>query len=537
MKTLVGIFLLGFILRTVFLDVAPPGFNADEAALGYNAYSLIKTGKDEWGASFPLIFKSFSDYKPGLYVYLAIPFVALLGLNEFSVRLPSILLGSFSIVLIYLLSKELFRKETIALASAFLLSISPWHLHFSRGAWESNLGTFFILLAVYTFVKSLKNNSFLWISAAAFIASMYAYQSSRLVAPCLVLLFTIFYWKKLAIKKNISVVILAAILLLPLIFILPSTAGLARFKGVSIFTDLGPLNRVDEQRGQHQNSSSLGAKFFHNKVNAYAGSFFGHYLDHFSPDFLFIAGGPLKRNKLPDMGQMYIFEIVTLILGIYFLIRNNKNEFDHKRVVFLWLLVAPLASSLTFQTPDSHRAHNMVIPLTLISGLGLGMLWENIWRLTKLTRYLALGIGVLVTCISLAIFLEKYYVHLPKQYALEWEYGFSQVVPYIARSHDKYQRIIITDRYDQPYILLLFYSKYDPAKYQKQNKEIGDNKFGFSTISSFEKYEFRPIGKEEIQNSKNTLFVGTNEEIGDGGNILKVINFPNGMPAFKIVGT
>src|SRR3990167_6642454 len=154
MKVLLVIFLLGFILRVIFLDVVPPGFNADEAALGYNAYSLIKTGKDEWGASFPLVFKSFSDYKPGLYVYLAIPFVALFGLNELSVRLPSILLGSFSIILIYFLAKELFKKETAAQASAFLLSISPWHLHFSRGAWEANVATFFILLGVYAFVKS-----------------------------------------------------------------------------------------------------------------------------------------------------------------------------------------------------------------------------------------------------------------------------------------------------------------------------------------------------------------------------------------------
>jgi len=535
MRILLGIFLLGFILRIVFLDIAPPGFNADEASLGYNAYSLIKTGKDEWGTSFPLVFKSFSDYKPGLYVYLAIPFVWLLGLNEFSVRLPSILLGSFSIALIYFLSKELFKKETVAWACAFLLSISPWHLHFSRGAWESNVGTFFILLGFLTFVKSFKNQRFLWISVIAFIASVYAYQSSRLVAPILVLLLTIFYWEKLLVKKNISVVILAIILSLPLIFILPSTAGLARFKGVSIFSDMGPLNRVNEQRGQHQNSASLGAKLFHNKVEAYAVNFVGHYLDHFSPDFLFTSGGTLKRNKLPDMGQLYIFETVTLSSGLYFLIRN-LNKFNNTKVIFLWLLVAPLASSLTFQTPDSHRSHNMVIPLTLISGLGMGMLWESLQRLAQPIRCLTLSLAVLVVGFSLVSFLEKYYLHLPKQYALEWEYGFSQAVSYIVGSQYKYQKVIITDRYDQPYILLLFYSKYDPIKYIKAEKEIGDNKFGFSTVSSFDKYEFRPIGKEEVQNSKNTLFVGISEEIGEDQTPLKVINFPNGSPVFKIVG-
>lgn len=518
------------------MDIAPPGFNADESALGYNAYSLIKTGKDEWGASFPLVFKSFSDYKPGLYVYLAIPFVALLGLNEFSVRLPSILLGAFSIVLIYLLSKELFKSKTAAFASSFLLSISPWHIHFSRGAWESNVGTFFILLGVLTFIKSFKTQRLLGISAVAFIASMYAYQSSRLVVPVLVLLLLVFYWKKLLIKKNIPVVVLAIILLLPLIFILPSTAGLARFKGVSIFSDTGPLNRVNEERGQHQDSASFKATFFHNKVEAYAGNFVGHYLDHFSPDFLFTSGGSLKRNKLPDMGQMYIFEIVTLIFGLYFLIRN-LNKFNHTKVIFLWFLVAPLASSLTFQTPDSHRSHNMVIPLTLISGLGLGMLWESLPRLTLFVQYLAKSVVVIVIALSLFSYSDRYYLHLPKQYALEWEYGFSQAVTYIARNHDKYQKVVITDRYDQPYILFLFYSKYDPAKYQREEKVIGDNKFGFSTINSFEKYEFRPIGKEEIASSKNTLFIGTSEEIGIDQILLKVINFPNGRPAFKIVGT
>lgn len=534
MRILAGIFLLGFILRFFLLDIAPPGFNADEAALGYNAYSLLQTGKDEWGAGFPFVFRSFSDYKPGLYVYLALPFVAVLGLSELAVRLPSILLGAFSIVLIYFLAKELFKKETVALACAFILAISPWHIHFSTGAWEANVATFFILVGVLSLVKSFQKRGFLWISALAFVASMYTYQSARLVVPVLIVSLIIFYRKKLMIKKTIPVAALTFILLLPLVLILPSNAGTARFKGVSIFSDQGPLNRVNEERGEHKSPASFWAKLFHNKAEVYTESFIGHYLDHFSPDFLFLSGGPLKRNKGPDMGQMYIFEIVTLVLGLYFL---TKNRFNDTKVILLWLIIAPLASSLTFQTPDSHRSHNMVIPLILISGLGLGMLWENFLHTGRYKRYLVKGLVIVVILLSLLIFLEKRYVHMPEKYALEWEYGFSQVVPYIVQNQDKYRKIIITDRYDQPYILMLFYSKYDPAKYQKEYKAIGDNKYGFSTISSFGKYEFRPIGKEEISNSKNTLFIGTEEELGTNGNLLKVINFPDGKPAFKIVGT
>lgn len=534
MKILVGIFLLGFFLRIILLDIAPPGFNADEAALGYNAYSLFKTGKDEWGARFPLVFRSFSDYKPGLYVYLALPFVAVFGLSELAVRLPSVLLGAFSVVLVYFLAKELFKKETAAIASAFLLSISPWHLHFSRGAWEANVATFFILLGILMFLKSFKKHSLLWVSSIAFVASMYTYQSPRLVVPALVLLLVVFYWKVLFVKKNIPVGILVTILSVPLIFVLTSTTGLARFQGLSIFSDTGPINRVNEERGQHQNPSGFWIRFFHNKIEVYAGSFSNHYLDHFNPDFLFISGDFLKRNKIPTVGQMYVFEIVTLVLGLYFLLRG---KFNNIKVIFFWLIVAPLASSLTYQTPSSLRAHNMVIPLTLISGLGLAMLWQNLLHLTKYIKYPALGIVILVVGFFMVTYLDRYYIHLPQTYALEWEYGFSQVIPYVVSNQDKYQKIIITDRYDQPYILFLFYSGYNPAKYIGLSKKIGGNKFGFTTISSFDKYEFRPIGKEEILQSKDTLFVGTDQEIGEGGTLLKVINFPNGLPAFKIVGT
>ena len=65
----------------------------DEAALGYNAYSILETGRDEYGQILPIIFKSFGDYKPGFYVYLTLPFIKVFGLNELSVRLPSIILG------------------------------------------------------------------------------------------------------------------------------------------------------------------------------------------------------------------------------------------------------------------------------------------------------------------------------------------------------------------------------------------------------------------------------------------------------------
>lgn len=534
MKILGAIFLLGFLLRFLFLDISPPGFNADEAALGYNAYSLLKTGNDEWGEKFPLVFKSFSDYKPGLYVYLAMPFVAVFGLNELAVRLPSILLGSLSIVMIYFLSKELFKRDWVALATALLLAISPWHIHFSRGAWETNIATFFMLLGVLAFIKSFRNRLYLWLAVIAFIASMYTYQSPRLVVPALAILLLPFFWRKLLIKQNVFLAVSGIILLIPLIFIITGTAGLARFQGLSIFSDKGPLNRVNQERGQHQDPSSLLVRLFHNKGEVYTGNFIKHYLDHFDPNFLFTTGDSLKRNKVPDMGQMYFFEIATFLLGLFFLI---KERFTYTKVVLVWLMVAPLASSLTYQTPNAIRAHNMIIPLTLISGLGLGILCEKLLKLRSFLKYSILGILSTVIFVSASYFLDRYFIHLPKQYALEWEYGFSQALEYVAKNQDQYQKIVITDKNDQPYILTLFYLKYDPALYQKQIKGTGDNKFGFSTVNSFGKYEFRPIGKEEFYKAKNTLFIATESEADKNIPPIKIINFPNGEVALKAIET
>src|SRR5687768_12237216 len=90
---LVVIMIVAAILRLWKLGSIPPGLTPDEASLGYNAYSILKTGRDEYGQLFPTVFKSFGDYKPGLYTYAVIPFVALFGLNEWTVRLPSALAG------------------------------------------------------------------------------------------------------------------------------------------------------------------------------------------------------------------------------------------------------------------------------------------------------------------------------------------------------------------------------------------------------------------------------------------------------------
>jgi len=81
-KKLMAVLLLAAALRLWSLASVPPHLTPDEAALGYNAYSILKTGRDEHGQFLPIIFKSFGDYKPGLFIYLTIPFVAIFAFPQ-----------------------------------------------------------------------------------------------------------------------------------------------------------------------------------------------------------------------------------------------------------------------------------------------------------------------------------------------------------------------------------------------------------------------------------------------------------------------
>src|SRR3990167_8200568 len=156
------IIILAFVLRFWKLD-SYPALNADEAAIGYNAYSLLETGKDEHGNPWPIHFQSFNDYKPGLYFYLVLPFVKFIGLSEWAVRIPGAALGVATVYLIYLLTKELFKDnqsritnhESPAIIASLFLAISPWHIHFSRGGWEVNVSTFFFFLCFFFFLRSI----------------------------------------------------------------------------------------------------------------------------------------------------------------------------------------------------------------------------------------------------------------------------------------------------------------------------------------------------------------------------------------------
>jgi len=387
------IFLIAIALRFFQLGTNPPSLDWDEASLGYNAYSILKTGSDEYGNHLPISIRSFNDYKPPAYVYLTIPSVAVFGLNEFSVRLPSAIMGVLAVVTIYFLTLQLFpnyrHSKLLALSSMFLLAISPWHLQFSRAAFESNIALTFYLLALLFFTRFLNQfhnsragpktpewakiiNVNLIFTAIFATAALYSYHSARLVVPLTFLILGFVYQNKLFKQKfqTISAIILGLVLLTPLIFITFRGTSTERFNTVSIFTNPGEFSRERERVERNQTyyqNTNWPLKIFYTQELVLAKIVTRNYFEHFNFDFIFLKGDGNARHSATGMGLLYFATLPILLYGAYLLV---SNKHPHKTIIWIILISGPAAASLTSGTPHAIRA--------MLRSTGNGMSWR--WR-------------------------------------------------------------------------------------------------------------------------------------------------------------
>lgn len=546
---IVLILVLAFILRFYRLD-SYPALNADEASIGYNAYSLIQTGLDEHGNPWPIHFQSFNDYKPGLYFYLVLPFVKLFGLNETVVRFPNAALSVLTVLVVYLLTNELFVRQkgssavtynpSIGLIASLLLAINPWHIQFSRGGWEVNTATFFMTTGLWLFIKFIRTENFanLLFAVCSLVLSLYTYHAVRVVLPLMGIGVFVIYYREL--KKNYKLVLITALIgfifLIPLAHDLLKPAVSSRAAGVGLFADPGPLSRINEQRGEHGDYQELIPKVIHNKIVNYLLAFMENWSAHYHGEFLFLSGDLIERDKVPETGQMYLFDFVFISLGFLYLLATLKSPTNSKSLLLLWLFIAPTASALTFQSPSALRAQNMVIPLVIICALGIKFFLEWITGLNRCLLVIGCLSLVILTTWQFVRYQHMYWIHMSKEYPLSSQYGVKELVNYITSVQDRYDKIIVTDRYDQPYILFLFYMKYSPAKFQKEHELTPRDNFGFSTVRNFDKFNFEPIEYDITQPEyPNSLLAGTDKEIPKEANIVRDIFGSNGYRYFRVV--
>lgn len=526
------VLILAAILRFYQLGSNPPSLDWDETAHGYNAYSILKTGRDEYGYKLPLYFRSFDDYKPPIYTYLVVPSVFVFGLNDFAVRLPSALLGTLAVLFTYLMSYELFRRKDIALLSALFLTISPWHLQFSRVAFETNSATFWSVLGTWAFLKGvqaqkLKLTAWMSLAAFAFGANLFMYHNARVFIPIFSLMLLILYRKELT--KNLKFLVLPAVItliyiaaLLPILF---SISGQLRYKGTTIFADVTPQFRAADQIAMDTEAGQgIIGKILHNRRFAYVPILIDNYLSHFRPTYLFFTAD-MDRHHAPEVGLLYLWDLPFILAGIYFLL---KKDFDIKIkvIIFWWFLIAPVASSVTWGVPHSLRSEIYLPTYQIFSAIGvLTLLSYTKKKIIPAAVFFALFL-------SFVFYLHQYYKHMPVEFSKAWMYGRKEAAEFTEQEKGKYDRIIVSTKLEQPHEFWLYYLKYDPKVYQQEG---GTASGGYlEDRNKFDKYQFKPIEYEKQKQEQKTLFVTTAGELPGGSKTLKVINYLNGQDAIYI---
>lgn len=542
---LIGILVLAAVLRLWKLGSVPPSLTPDEASLGYSAYSILKTGKDEYGKFLPIVFKSFGDYKPGFYVYLDVPFVATLGLNEVSTRLPSALAGIVIVYLIYLIVKRLFTVHTsLPTMAAFVAAINPWLIYFSRGAWEANVSLCLTLAGIYFFLKSFLDSRFLLLSSALFATTLIAYQGAKLSTLIILVILSLVYFKeckKLLVDKKKIVIstILGLVIVSPiLISILIGQTG--RLNVFSIFSYPRPAKQLQTflyQGGERVGSVSY--YLFHSESVNFARAIMGRWFNHFSGRFLFFEGDwQNPRHSAPNSGMMLLVNLITLVYGFVVIL---KNKFEKGHIfILLWLILASLPAALSRDQVHAVRALNMSVPLVIISAFGLSYLVT--WISRKKTKFLLYVVLCALYAGSVIYFLDAYFVHLPKHNSSNWMYGYEQVIKTVSPMQKKYKTIKVQQSYNQPYIYFLYYQKYDPTKYQKQASLIESSVGDVGQVGQLDNIEFTPINWSADKNNHGILLitdaVTVPEQDIDTGNVkvLKDIYYLNGRDlAFRIL--
>ena len=495
------LFVLAFFLRFYKISQNPPGLYWDETSIGYNAYSILKSGKDEYGKFLPVSFKAFGEYKLPVYIYFTVFTTAIFGPSEFAVRFPSAACGVLTVVAFYFLVAELFASRRLAFLSSLLLAISPWHLQFSRAGFEANLALFFLILGALLFLKSRYQPILLLASSLFFSLTLYTYSTARLFTPLFILVLLTIWGKKLWLatkaRKTLAFFLLPFVAFYLALFLSPHLT--TRFTVVSAFH---------------------GYSFFQ-----WPAIFLKNYLSHFSFDFLFFKGDGFARHGVEKMGNLYFFEIPFILIGFYQLIKSADKK--TKAFVLAWLSLSPLAASLADPSPHSLRSLTMVVPMTIISGFGLFQIisWVGVHFKKAFLQNLIYTTIIAIIVYFFLNYLHLYYVHYPKTSALAWQDGNKEMVEEVLKRKDGYERIYVSDYLGQTYIYFLLYGRIDPDFYQENR-----------TSDGFGKYHF--IGKnwpQKLDNDSLWVFSFDDKFIPEG-QLLKEIRITNGDMIYNLWG-
>jgi len=539
-----AVLLFAFLIRFIDFNNFPVGFNADEASFGYDAYSILHTGRDQWGNFMPLVLKSFGDNKSPLYSYIAIPFIRIMGLTKFAVRLPNVLIGTLAVFAVYLLTNEILKKykkelsiervKVFGLMAAFLLSVNPWHIMMSRGAFEANLVTLFIPLGIYFFLRGLENQkSFIW-SAILFGISLFAYHSATLITPLVGLGLLLIFWrnfKKLGFKKILPVLCIVVVF---------SIATLYSFKigGGSRISERSITQGALEEGAQtkialiQSGANPTITKLLHNKYQVVLQRFTSNYTQYFSFKFLFVNGvGEATYGMIPGIPVLYIFDGFLLLGLLPLLVQKRATKII--LAIIIWLLISPLPGALSTGVGYAgNRAESMLPVIQILEVFG-AIGWSGVAkRFDKKIIFSIIAVFTVLVLLEVKNFTGKYFA-LPSEIVEKGMLvGDLEAAKWLTQN-DAGKNVIVSRTLSEPQIFIAFAGPIDPVNFQKSTQNWGFDESGLDWVDQQSEYQvgnytFKSLDWGIDGAAGDTLVVGSQKEDKSGLNLVKTFTYSDG---------
>ncbi len=541
---------ISFFLNFYRLGEVPGGFHRDEAYLGYNAYSILKTGKDMSGNFIPSHLESFL-YTPAGYAYLTLLSMLIFGLSEFSVRLPSAFFAVSTVIALFYLTRALlsFVKSSfsvsqvryISLLTAFFYAVTPWGILLGRTASVITVVVFLIVCGMYFYLSWLtsKKMRFLLGSVILFSLSLSIY-----IAPYLFLLlflpFTIFLFRDVHTKKEsfFNIFLYMILIFIPFLFTFASPTLSLRARSLSIVNSpYVPLVIAEEIREDGVSKSPLfETRIFHNKIIGYSQYVLDNYFKHLSYSFFFTDQGYPDRYRVPLHGLLFLVQLPFLVFGLYVLIRKSK------RIAFLligWILLSPIGSAFAADdVPNLQRTLFMLPPLSIFTAAGYIFFIEQLKQ--KYVVRLVIFFSSIAMMFSITFYLHQYYVHGERYRPWYRMDSYRELVSEVNQYSVGFKSVVVTNRESAPTIFFLFYNHFDPKAFQAQTNHSTFRDFdriGFSKFIFTEEecpYKVRKERKEKI--STIVLYVNSGLcKIPEDSFVHKTIRRSDNSVAFYII--
>ena len=547
---IICIIAIGAVVRFYGIANIPPSLNWDEISHGYNAYSILHSGRDEWGEYMPIIFRAYGDYKLPVYIYLTAISEYFFGLTPFAIRLPSIIAGLVTIFYSYRLIKLIFG-EKVATLTALLVAIEPWSLFLSRAALEGNLALTFIVSGIYYLFEGLKSPAKLTLSILLLGVSVWTYNSARVFVPMLLISFGVLFYReivqsvKMDTRLSALTILIGLILFVPMGFQLLETSGSARYENIAIIND-GAVAEIEAKRNE-TSLPSLPSRLIYNRPIYFLKAFSVNYIAHFLPNYLFISGASDYQFNVPDHGLLFIIDVLFFYLGGWLLFKDRK-EYRTKLFILAWLLLGPVAGSLTRGAP--HTLRNIVslpIPMLLIT-LGITQLSQK--------KYFAIAYLFIIS-ILFGNYIGNYSTSYRTNYSWSWQYGHEQMAALTNKYYDNYDKIVVTKKYGEPHEFLLFYGAKNnyqwyaqPEHYFNDPNLVRFNQSNWWWVDRFDKFYFvndwevpHEFGKQFVLESKSSFTCNNSDSkcllVTSPGNVpekwtkIESVDFLDGQTAFE----